>query len=148
MAINDWSDGVLCVDSDLEEYESNIQEWVSNFGSCEKWRIKAKDEIEQRLRHGLRQIEIDTDEDDVLDLISSYDPLKNPACFMTLHLLCNDLSTNSADHWATKSEMYYRKFQDSWPIALGLIHLDIDESGTIEDDEKYNVPGVTFVRGN
>jgi len=148
MAIGDWSAAILCLDKDLVEWESQVLAWARSEGSCKKWRDKAKEVIEQKLRHALRQVELDTDEDDVLDLIADVTPLNHSACFMTLHLLANDKSIGSGDQWSVKSEMYYRKFQDNWPQALGLISIDVDESGTLEDGEKYNVGGVTFVRGS
>lgn len=140
-----WSTEVLCVDADLLEFESNVLSWTKTRGSCEKWRDKAKYVIGQRLRYAFRATQVGTDTD-VLDLVLDTTPLKDAACFMALHLLCNDATTGE-DAWSSKAEMYWSKFADEWPIALGLLSLDIDESGTIEQGEYYNVPDVTLERG-
>ena len=148
MAIGDWSATALCEDADLIDFESDVLAWVqSTQGSAVKYRDKAKHIIGERLKHAFRQIEIDTEEDEVLDLIASVDPLKNAACYLTLHLICNDCSVGG-DHWAGKAEMYYQKYNDEMPYALGLLSIDLDESGTIEDVEKYNVSGIEFQRGS
>jgi hypothetical protein len=146
MPIGDWSKAVLCEDSDLIEFESNVLNWTRSRGDCSKWRSKAKDIITNKLRHAFRSAATSTDED-ILDLIGDTGPLKDAACYMTLHLLCNDLSTGE-DHWERKGEMYWTKFGKEWPIAYGLISLDIDESGAIEKAEMYNTPGVKMVRGS
>lgn len=148
MAIGNWGDAVLCRDKDLSEFETNVLRWVQGRGSAEKWISKAKDLIAQKLRYSLRTVELATDEDDVLDLIADITPLKDAACYLSLHLICNDASTG-ADGWAQKAEMYWHKWEKEWPQALGLVSLDTDESGTLEDSEKYNVnTGVTLVRGS
>jgi len=147
MGIIDWTDEQLCEDSDLVKYETNVLEWTEVAGDARKWRDSAKELIEQRLRHALRTVELATDADDVLDLIADVAPLKIAASYMTLHLLCNDCSTGG-DHWAEKASMYYSKFEDEWPRAVGLLSLDTDEDDLITDSEKYNVDtGATFSRG-
>lgn len=148
MAISDWGATALCQDKDLIEFESNVLAWTRSKGTAQKWISKAKNLIAAKLRHSLRDVEIATDVDDVLDLIADVTPLLDTACYLSLHLLCNDCSVGG-DYFERMADMYWHKYSKELPLALGLVSLDIDESGTIEDSEKYNVKtGVTFVRGS
>jgi hypothetical protein len=147
----DWSAAttILCEDADLLQFESNALAWVqSSQGGGKKYRDKAKDLIEQRLRFSFRSIAATLDSGvDVLDLLLSVSPLKDTACYLTLHLICNDASTGG-DFWAQKGEMYWNKYMTEWATAFGLLSLDIDQSGVIESSEMYNIPGITFQRGD
>lgn len=148
MAIGDWSAAVLCIDADLVEFETDVVQWTGTEASATKWRAKAKDLIGERIDFSFKEIELATDEDDVKDLISNPERLKDAACYLTLHLLANDISIAQADLYDRKAEMYLAKFEDVFPRAVSMLHVDIDESGTIEDAEKYIAPtGVTFRHG-
>lgn len=144
MAIGNWSAAELCQDGDLVNVESQCMDWVS--GGAKRYRDEAKRQIGQRLHRIFKDIELATDEAEVLDLIESVEPLLTAAIFLTLHLLCNDCSSGG-DFYENKAALYLHKFDEEWPDALGMLNVDTDESGTIEDSEKYNVTtGVTFRR--
>ena len=146
MAIGDWSTAALCQDGDLINVESQCLDWIPGDGSSDRYRTEAKRQIEARLRRVFKDIELVTDEADVLDLIESVTPLLTAAIFLTLHLLCNDCSTGG-DFFENKSALYLHKFNEEWPQAITMLNVDTDESGTIEDSEKYNVvSGVEFRR--
>ena len=148
MAISDWSATDLCIDADLVEFETDVLQWTGQEAGAGKWRSKAKDMIGQRLDFTLKDVEIATDETDVKDLISNLDRLRDSACYLTLHLLANDVSVAQGDLYDRKAVMYLGKYEDELPRALALLHVDTDESGTIEDSEKYNVEsGVTLRHG-
>ena len=148
MAISDWSATDLCIDADLVEFETDVLQWVGQEAGAGKWRSKAKDMIGERLDFTLKDVEMATDETDVKDLISNLSRLKNAACYLTLHLLANDVSVAQSDFYDRKAEMYLAKYEDELPRATALLHVDVDESGTIEDEEKYVVPtGITLRHG-
>ncbi|MBU8914212.1 MAG: hypothetical protein KOO61_09330 [Spirochaetales bacterium] len=148
MAISDWSATALCQDKDLLEFEGQVLVWTRDKGTAQKWISKAKDLIATRLRYSFRDVELATDAADVLDLIADVTPLKDAACYLSLHLLCHECSVGG-DYFESLEQMYWHKFEKEIPRALGLVSLDLDESGVIETSEKYNVKtGVTFVRGS
>jgi hypothetical protein len=143
-----WADTDLNLDRDLIEYETDAVTWFGAQGSGAKWRSTAKNTIAQRLRQNLKSIEVQTDASEVLDLIGNPEVLKPAACFLTLHLIAFDRLTSTGDLWDRKAEVYYAKFEAEMATALALLELDLDESGTIEDSEKYAAPrGVTFKHG-
>lgn len=139
MAISDWSAATLCTDTDVEGKETNVQKYAKREGWLAKWRDEAKQEIAHRLRHALRAQALSVDPTDILDLIESYVPLKEAAIFLTLHLLFNDLTTNSADIFMQKAVHYQDKWESEFPRAVAMLSLDIDESGTITSGEELNV---------
>ena len=148
MAISDWSATELCIDADLVVKETDVLQWTGNQQGAQKWRDDAKEMIGHRLDFALKEIEIATDETDVKDLISNLGQLKNPAVYLSLHLLANDVSAAPGDLYDHKAQMYLGKYEDELPRAIALLHVDTDESGTIEDTEKYNAPtGVTLKLG-
>lgn len=148
MAIGDWSAETLNVDADCIAKESSFLQWVEGRGGGELWRGEAKKEIELKLRHALKDIEIATDEDEVLDLLENPEVLNLSATLLTLHLTALSKVVSPGDYWDRKAEIYMSRFKDEWPIAAGLIHVDTDESGDISDSEKYNFPtGVRLTRG-
>jgi hypothetical protein len=148
MGVIDWTDTTLCTDADLVEFETDVLQWAGSEGSANKWRKKAKDIIAERLDFALKDIELATDADDVKDLIGNPERLKDAACYLTLHLLANDVSVGQGDLYDRKAEMYLAKFEEVLPRALSMLSVDVDESDTIEDSEKYRFPtGVTFKHG-
>jgi hypothetical protein len=148
MAISDWSTVELCVDSDLLEFETDALNWVGAEGDAGVWRVKAKEMIGEKLDHTLKQIEIATDEAEVKDLIGNPEKLKNTACYLTLHLIANDKMLAPGDLFDRKAEMYWGKYRDEYGLAVALLSIDLDESGAIDDTEKYVAPsGVTLKHG-
>ena len=148
MAIGDWSALVLCNDTDLARFESNVLEWVRSQGTAKHWRDTAKRLIGNRLRSDLRDTELATDEADVLDLISNPEVLTDAASFLALNLIATDKMVHPGDTWAAKAVAYQDKFDQEFPVAVSMLHVDKDESGAIDDTEKYNVTlGVRFTRG-
>lgn len=144
----DWTDTTLCIDADLAEFESDVLQWTGDHAVAEKWRRKAKEMIGQRLDLRLRDIELSTEIADVKDLIGNPEVLKDAACYLTLHLLANDVSHGQGDLYDRKAEMYFSKYEPELNRALQLVHVDTDESGTIEDSEKYGMPtGSEFKHG-
>ena len=143
-----WADTTLCIDADLQEFETDVLQWTSSQAVTSKWRSKAKDLIGERLDLQLRDIETATDAADVKDLIGNPTVLKTSACYMTLHLLANDVSHAAGDLYDRKAEVYFGKYAKSIEDAIALLSIDLDESGTIEDSEKYAAPtGVTLKHG-
>lgn len=148
MSVGDWSTEILCIDADLMEFETDVVQWTGTEGSAVKWRSKAKDIIGERIDFSFKEIELATEIADVKDLISNPERLKDCACYLSLHLLANDISVAQGDLYDRKAEMYMAKFEDALGRALSMLHVDVDESGTIEDAEKYIAPtGVTFKHG-
>lgn len=143
-----WSTTTLCIDSDVLERESQALAWAQPEGVLEKWRIQAKDDIARKLRRAFRKQEEATDASEVLDLIGNPGLLKMPAVYLTLHLLCLDRTRAAGDLYDRKAEIYFGKSEAAYSDALPMLHLDLDESGAITDDEKYNAPsGVQFRHG-
>ena len=141
-----WADEELCTDSDMKALESNVLTWTGPYGAATKWRTEAKRQITQRLRVHFINIDLVTDAAEPLDLISSVEPFRYAATYLSLHLLCNDCSTGP-DQWAEKARLYLAKFEEEWPNALALLSVDLDESGAIDDSEQYNVStGLKFKR--
>lgn len=141
-----WLDEILCIDSDLTDLESNALEWVNVKGGAAPYRATAKKIIEGRLRSHFREIDIQIIGGEVLDLIADVEPFRQAAAYLTLHLICNDCSSGG-DLFADKGSMYWGKYAEEWPFALGRLNIDKDENGTIEDSEEYNFdPGVRFLR--
>lgn len=133
-----WANEVLCTDSDLQALESGVLTWAEAEGNVKKWREEAKKQITHKLRTHFMNIELATDAAEVLDLIDNpVEAFAYAASFLSLHLICNDAMTVAGDMWDTKARMYLEKFDEEWTKALGLMHIDIDESGTIEIGEKY-----------
>lgn len=142
-----WSTITLCTDSDMTRFESSAVTWAASKGGAAHYRQTAKDLIEARLRLHFKALALRITGSEVLDLISSVGPLRDAAVFLSLHLLCNDCSVAEGDLFDTKARMYWSKFQTEWPLCLGLVSVDEDESGAIDDSERYNVEtGVRFVR--
>ena len=133
-----WADKVLCVDSDLAEFESNVHTWVAPGGGAAQYISTAKKVIERRLRSHFREQDKLIGGSEVLDLLADVEPLRQAATYLTLHVLCNDCSTGG-DLFERKAEMYYAKYNEEWPYALGRLAMDLDESGAIESTEEYNV---------
>ena len=69
----DWSATTLtlCIDADLQEFETDVLQWTSTLAVVAKWRKKAKDLIGELLDLRLRDIEKATDAGDVKDLIGN-----------------------------------------------------------------------------
>lgn len=148
MALTAWTDVELCIDADLVEFETNVLQWTGARGVAKKWREKAKDIIGQKIDLRLRTIEIATDAAEVKDLLGNPEVFKDSACYRTLHLIANDASIAPGDLYDRKAEMYLGLYDQEIENALALLHIDTDESGTIEDEEKYNAPtGITLKHG-
>lgn len=136
----------LCLDKDIIEIEGQALQHAENYGNLQRWRDLAREDIETRLRSILRAREIETEADNVLDLILNHEELEKAASFLSLHYQFSEMSTGS-DFWAIKAGHYQGKFDTEWGLAVGLLSFDLDESGTIEDSEKYNIrSGVRFSR--
>lgn len=150
MGIITWSDVVLCTDADCINEELRAAKW-NNGEPLTRWRDLAKDKLGERMRHMLRQRAVDMGLDvteDILDHIYSYDPIRTAAVYMTFHVMCKNSTINPGDLFDQKSRDYLSLFNDEWGRAVEMLHLDVDESGTIEDIERYNiVRGVTAKRG-
>lgn len=151
MPISDWSAATLCLDTDCIAEETRVLNWNDGEGMS-KWRGQAKDNIGDRLRHMLRQqtvdMDIDIETDDILNHIMSYEPLRQLAVYMTIHLLSKNMIINPGDLYDQKSRDYYSLFGDEWTRAVEMLHLDTDESGTIDNTEKFNVVrDIKFIRG-
>lgn len=147
MATGDWLAAVLCTDEDLRTLEAHVLEWLAAEGSGDYWRQSAKNLIAEELHQSFKTIEKLTDEVEVLDLLLDVTPLKYTACYLTLHLICNNCSTGG-DNWEKKAEMYWSKYKEALPQAIGMLSVDIDEGGTIEEAEKYYLTGgVRMTRG-
>jgi len=142
-----WANIQLCTDGDVAGYESSWPaQWTTDSDS---WRAQAKIEIEDRLRHLFRERELVTEAPDVLDLVDNPAVLASAAACMTLHLCAKSNTINPpGDVWAYNAKFYEDKFNDEWERAADMIAFDADESGTIEESEKYQVnTGVRFGRG-
>jgi len=155
MAINDWSAKELCLGSDLQALESSVLEWTRDAGGAKKWIAEAKKQLEHELRQHLAAIDkvvnasvvAGEDRQEVLDLIADYAPLKYTACYLTLHLLCNNCSGAEGDFYYRKAEMYWHKYKEELPKGLSLLSIDTDESATIAESERYyDNTGVRFSR--
>ena len=144
----DWSAIELCVDGDLFEVETNSVRWVSREGDASIWRAKAKELIGNRLKITLNSIATAeaTTVDDVRDLIANPEELKIAAVYLTFHLIASDKMKAPGDFYDTKARQYYQMYEDELGRALQLINIDTDESGTIEDSEKYNTPTGATIR--
>lgn len=149
MAVGDWSATDLCTDGDISRFESDFDKWVQTRGSGKHWRDTAKELIGDRLRASLKDLELATDTGvEVLDFISNPEELKNAACYKTLQLVANDNVVNPGDRWTQKAIYYSDLFDDIFDEAVKMLHIDQDESGTIEDSEKYSGSiDVKFQRG-
>lgn len=140
-----WASIVLCTDGDIVAYESSWPQWTTDTDS---WRAKAKAEIEKRLRHVLKERELLTDAAEVLDLIGNPAVLTDAACYMALHLCANNNIMVPQDMWALKAKTYEDKFDAEFERAVTMLEFDADESGAIDDSEKYQISGaVRFGRG-
>jgi len=155
MALEDWSAVELCQDSDLQALEHGLLEWTRSEGGAKCWRAEAKLQIEHELRQRFAAIDkvinsaVVTGEarQEVLDLIGDLDPMKYTACFLTLHLLCNNCSGAEGDFFDRKAQMYWAKYRDELPRGLSLLSIDLDESGDISESERYyNSRGVRLSR--
>jgi hypothetical protein len=142
-----WLASILCTDEDLRTLELNVLQWTAGEGSAAYFRQSAKDLIATELRQSFKNVELATDAAEVLDLVLDVTPLKYPAAYLTLHLICNNCSVGG-DQWEKKAEMYWSKYKGALPAAVAMLALDTDESGTITEGEKYNfTPGVRMTRG-
>lgn len=140
-----WADISLCTDGDIIAKESSWPQWTTD---SDAWRAEAKSEIETRLRHLFRERELMTEATEVLDLIANPEVLTRAAAYMALHLCANSNITAPGDTWALKAKTYEEKFDPEFDRAVDMIQFDEDESGTIEESEKYQVTtGVRFGRG-
>jgi hypothetical protein len=147
MVATTWATMVLCMDDDLRSIEMNVLQWVSAEGSAAAFREEAKKQIAAELRQSFKSLELRTDASDVLDLLLDVTPLKYPACYLTLHLICINCSTGQ-DQWDRKAEIYWAKYKEALPGAIGMLSFDVDENATIEDAEKYYLThGVRMTRG-
>lgn len=141
-----WTDEILCIDSDLTELESNALGWVGLKGGAAAYRATAKKILEGRLRGHFRDLDILITGGEVLDLIADVEPFRLAATYLALHLICNDCSSGN-DLFDQKAVMYWSKYNEEWPLALGRLNIDKDESGAIDKSEEYNFsPAVRFVR--
>jgi hypothetical protein len=140
-----WSTATLCTDADLLGFEATWLEWTSD---ADAWRAKAKQQIEKRLRYLLRARELETAAAEVLDLILNPSVLRDAACYMTFALVAQSNMTHPQDAWAAKLKHYGELFMLEMDQAVEMIEFDADESGTIDDSEKYRLTGaVRFTRG-
>ena len=145
MAIGDWSATDLCQDSDLQALETGVLEWTRGEGGAKNWRDEAKLQLEHELRQHFAAIDkvvnasvvAGAARQEVLDLIADLSPLKYTACFLSLHLLCNNCSGAEGDFYDRKAQMYWGKYRDELPRGLSLLSIDTDESGTISESEMY-----------
>lgn len=129
----------LCLDKDIIAIEGGVLGYAEQYGNLERWRDLAREDIEKRLRSILKEKELVTDAADVLDLIDNPEELEKSAAFLSLHYQFSEMSTSGQDFWASKAVHYQDKFEKEWAISVGLLHFDLDESGTIEDSEKYSI---------
>lgn len=144
MAIGNWTDEVLCTNGDLQSLESGVLEWTRSEGGADKWIDEAKSQIEHELRQYFKDVDqlinasVDAGDDrtDVLDLVPDYDALKYAACYLTLHLICNNASSAAGDYFDRKAEMYWHKYQKEIPSGLSMLSVDIDESEAIAESER------------
>jgi hypothetical protein len=143
-----WADTVLCIDADVVAEESNALDWAAPESVLDHWRELAKEQIGERLRRSLKDVEISTDAAEVLDLIGNPGVLKTPAVFFTLHKLCKDRTRAAGDMYDRKAEIYFGFWEKAYGEALAMLNLDTDEDGTIQTTEKYNAPtGVRLRHG-
>jgi len=143
-----WAAAILCTDDDLRSLEPNVLQWLAADGSGAAMRASAKDQIADELRQSFKNIELATDATEVLDLVLDTTPLKYTAVYLTLHLICNSCSVGG-DQWERKAEMYWGKYKEALPGAIGMLTLDINQSGTVDTGEKYYVSqGVRMTRGS
>jgi len=140
-----WADTTLCTDGDIIGFESSWPEWTTD---ADAWRAKSKAQIEKRLRFILRERELLTDATEVLDLIANPEVFQDAACYIALALCATNNTTHPQDAWAAKAKLYDDKFTDEFDRAVEMMAFDEDESGAIDDSEKYQVTGaVRFSRG-
>jgi hypothetical protein len=145
MPVGNWAAAELCTDADILALEATWLNWTKD---TSKWRASAKSEIERKLRYILRQREIETDEPDVLNLIPNPDVFKAAATFKAIELCCVSNITISGDGWDAKAKHYKKEFDEEFEVATAMMSFDFDESGTIDDTEKYQVDSsVRFSRG-
>ena len=145
MPLTAWSDVVLCTEADVLQWEANWLDWTKN---PQAWRAKAKDVLAQRLRVHLREQELATDAAEVLDLLGNPEVLKDPACMQTLALAAESNKLAPGDYWTEKAALYRGLFERELEQALAMLSVDIDESGDIDDTEKYTaVERVRLTRG-
>ena len=148
MTIPAWSTVTLCTDDDLRELEIKVLDWVAGEGSGKHWRDSAKEIIANELRQSFKTIELVTEAAEVLDLVVDVAPLKYASAYLSLHLICNNCSVGG-DQWEKKAEMYWSKYREALPGAIGMLSLDLDESGTGDEAEKYYLThGVRMTRGS
>lgn len=145
MSVGDWSLEVLCSDADIIAREATWLNWTDD---TQRWIASAKDAIERKLRHAFRDRELATSATDVLDLIGNPEVLKAAAVCKAIEMCCQSNITMVGDTWEAKMKYWARGFDDEFEMALGMIAFDTDESGAIDDTEKYQVsPGPTLTRG-
>lgn len=140
-----WAQTDLCSDADILGFESTWLSWTQEPAS---WRAQAKAVIEEKLRYTLKDRELATQAADVLDLVGNTDALRHIACYKSIELCARSKITNGADVWSEKARYYDYKFEKEIGAAIEMLSFDADESGTIEDSEKYQVTGaIEFTRG-
>jgi hypothetical protein len=148
VAISDWATVELCQDRDLAEQEERAVDWCKPRGDARRWRDLAKKRIGEKLRRGLHQEQKTVSESEVLNLIENPEALNTVAVYYTLYLIANDRMTHPNDYYAGKAAHYLQLFKDEWPQAKSDLHFDLDEDGSIDDAEKFNVrTGVRIQRG-
>jgi len=143
--VGDWSGTDLCQDSDLQALEAGVLEWTRLDGGVKKWRAEAKLQLEHELRQHFAAIDKMVNievaaggtRQEVLDLIDDLGPLKYTACYLSLHLLCNNCSGSEGDFYDRKAKMYWHKYKEELPRGLSLLSIDTDESDTIDESERY-----------
>lgn len=149
MAINDWSAATINTDADCIAEENNVDAWT-NKRPLDEWRAVAKNELAGRLKYALRQQSVDNaiDITEILDHIEDYEYLRKSGTYMTLHKCAKGASINANDFFDNKAAQYYSLFLDEWERAVQMLSLDVDESGTIDTGENFNVDtDSTFIRG-
>ena len=149
MAINDWTAATLNTDADCRAEENNIDSWT-NKRPLDEWITVAKNELAGRLQFALRQTAVDTGIDitEILDHIESYEFIRKSATYMTLHKCAKGASINPNDFFDNKASQYYSLFLDEWERAVQMLSVDVDDSGTIDTGENFNVDNdTTFIRG-
>jgi len=145
--INDWDAAILCLDADVIDREAKAVEYGRNSGGLSHWRAQAKKQIGIRLKSSLRNEALNVSADNILDLIADYEPLRQAAVYLSLHLLFDNMTVLPGDLFMVKSAFYLDEFEKEFIRAVGQISVDLDESGSISPSEEYNVKlGISMSR--
>lgn len=148
MAISDWDAITLCTDADCLKEEQRIIQWNDN-RPLNSYRDHAKEKIGIRLKSALQseQVAMDLDLDEnILNHLYPLTALKTATVHLTIHLICRDLMVASQDLYDTKARDHYALYNEEIKRAMDSMHLDYDESGSIEDSEQFNVNTNTLLK--